>query len=117
MKYTLILHVGMHKTGTSSIQQTLAKLYGKPTKDIVYFDFNGIINHSCIVYPIFMENPYKYVDFERMNLSSIERQQSIQHLQKVFFTTIKTKRRPISIISGEDISFLSEKELENLKDF
>lgn len=117
MKYTLILHVGMHKTGTSSIQQTLAKFYGQPTKEIVYFNFDGIINHSCIVYPIFLENPYSYRDYELMNLSSMERHSSIQYLQKTFFTTIKNQRRPISIISGEDISFLSEKELKNLKNF
>ncbi|RLG10752.1 hypothetical protein DRN69_08610 [Candidatus Pacearchaeota archaeon] len=117
MKYTLILHVGMHKTGTSSIQQTLAKFYGQPTKEIVYFNFDGIINHSCIVYPIFLENPYSYRDYGLMNLSFMERHSSIQYLQKTFFTTIKNQRRPISIISGEDISLLSEKELENLKDF
>lgn len=52
----VILHIGMHKTGTSSIQDCLASFDDGTTR---YAQF-GVANHSIPMTTIFADDPYAY---------------------------------------------------------
>ncbi len=98
----VILHVGMHKTGTTSIQSTL-KNYDDGR--IRYAQLSDL-NHSVPIYSLFTENPEKYhfhirrgrseKEVERLNAESAD-----QLLEEL------SLNRDILVISGEDISTLS----------
>lgn len=107
------LHVGMHKTGSSSIQQSLYQhVFTNSTK---YLDI-GFVNHSIPFYSLLTEYPEQYhinrrgdrkfydcLKFNKRNLELIE-----QYI---------SKSEGNIIISGEDISLLPTEKLETLRSF
>lgn len=111
-----ILHVGFHKTATSSIQQTLAN-NKKLLKSKGYYypifrrDSSEIINHSIPFYSAYCDQPELYHinirhggDVRKINMSYIEQ----------FDQVLKYDGNVI--ISGEDISVLPENTLIKIKD-
>jgi hypothetical protein len=56
MLHTCILHAGMHKTGSTSIQHTLSSMN---LEDYDYPEF-VLPNHSELLQTVFMDNPEKY---------------------------------------------------------
>ena len=110
-----ILHVGMHKTGSSSIQ---AALHTKLKLDDEHTYFNlGSANHSIRIFSLFTEKPENYNIHKKRGLN----------LEEIKLFNIKTKKMLIKeidacntdnmIISGEAISILSKKSLMRLKEF
>lgn len=107
------LHVGMHKTGSSSIQQSLYQhVFTSNTK---YLGI-GFVNHSIPFYSLLTEYPEQYhinrredrkfydcLKFNKRNLELIE-----QYI---------SKSEENIIISGEDISVLPTEKLETLRSF
>tara|TARA_R110002012_G_C11597668_1_gene606964 strand:- start:179 stop:1342 length:1164 start_codon:yes stop_codon:yes gene_type:complete len=115
----LILHVGFHKTATSSIQSTLANnrliLNGQGFE---YPSFNRhgdeIINHSIPFYSVFCEEPKLYhINIKNGDNNNIEEANNDYSTQ--IEHSLDTERDVI--ISGEDISMLSEKKLFALKNY
>jgi len=115
----IILHVGLHKTGTSSIQETL--FLNENNKILKNHGFlypkNWVPNHSIPVYSAFCDNPEKYHANIKLgyNLSEIEEinKNYLIKLEK----EIKENKLSKLIISGEDISLLSIKNLYALKEY
>src|SRR3989304_5556670 len=107
----IILHVGLHKTGTSSIQETL--FLNENNKILKNHGFlypkNWVPNHSIPVYSAFCDNPEKYHANIKLgyNLSEIEEinKNYLIKLEK----EIKENKLSKLIISGEDISLLKIK--------
>ncbi|WP_417223679.1 hypothetical protein [Amphritea sp.] len=112
-----ILHLGFHKTATSSIQRTLSS--NKDLLDELGFFypifFRGsrcIINHSIPFYSVYSEKPELYHvnirNGDSQNIVSVNEEYSSK-IDEVLDCNKNV------IISGEDISILSKSALENIK--
>jgi len=114
---TLFLHVGIHKTGTTSVQNTLfmnkslLKEHG-----YLYPDSFGK-NHSIELYSAFCDNPEKY----HINM---KKDFSIDQINEYNLNNLNNLKKEINetscsniILSGEDISVLTKKNLFNLKKY
>lgn len=109
-----IVHIGMPKTGSTSIQKTFFK--GIESETFYYFDL-GESNHGRRVTSLFSSDEalpqhrklnFSKSDITRLNLDTKEK----------LIDNIKNCTKPVMIISGEVISaFLSQEELEEFRDF
>jgi hypothetical protein len=120
---TIYLHIGVHKTATSSIQETLGKarvllahggyLYPVFTKrEIMLF------NHSEVFYSMFFQKPETYhmnVLYGYNNPDVVNELNRSYHNQLI--RQIEDFQGDKMILSGEDISILWLKPLENLKNY
>lgn len=109
----LLLHVGMHKTGSTSIQKTLN---GFSLNGIKYANL-GEFNHSIPMYTAFSEDPYNY----HVHLNQGRTSGEIDRLRDEVLDSLRVQiaaddyRR--LIISGEDISLFSKEAVERFVDF
>lgn len=86
-----IVHVGMHKTGSSSIQETLSQI---PMHNVEYLSL-GSANHSSFLATVLADNPEYYHSHAR-NSRSVEQVQALkesytQRLHNALKTTNKSK--------------------------
>jgi len=107
MKPEVILHIGMHKTGTTSIQSTLNNFDDGKVRYAQLSD----VNHSIPIFTLFSKNRYTYLPHNKFGRSEEE----IDEINKN--TVIDLERelnmdREKIIISGEDISFLEADEVQ-----
>jgi nucleoid DNA-binding protein len=94
----LIIHIGMHKTGSSSIQESLHRYLNSPNYYYLKLEKTG--NHSGKIYKLFSKKS-----------SSKEEDRSD------LIREIESSKHPYSIISGEGIIKLNLLELQTLKRF
>ena len=115
----IFLHIGLHKTGTTSIQNTLFfKKNSKLLEDHGYlYPKHWPANHSIPIFSIFCDFPEKY----HIN---IKKEYSINEIKKVNEVYLESLEKEIKktkysklIISGEDISKLSFESLSNLRNY
>lgn len=106
-----IIHIGMHKTGSTSIQESLNKFYDKN----FYYARLGAPNHSIAIYSLFSQNPQAYAHFK--GFTSEEISSFITEVRQNLIKSIKNANKRILIISGEDIRLLSQDELYIMKSF
>jgi len=115
----IILHVGLHKTGTTSIQQTLFsdennKLLEK--QNYLYPKY-WPSNHSIPVYSIFCNHPEKY----HINIKNKYSNSKIKDINERYLERLETeiveREQSKLIISGEDISNLTFDNLNRLKEY
>jgi hypothetical protein len=110
----LVLHIGMHKTGSSSIQNSFATFESSTT---AYLPLWGGPNHSIAYNTLFRSNPFSYyvhVQKKRDRLQ-VKRLQSKLRLDISSFLASSAANTILS--SGEGLTNLSPKELVNLKSF
>lgn len=108
-----ILHVGMHKTGSSSIQQTFSRL---KMKDCLYLDL-GLANHSCFIATMTLERPENYHAHRLEGRTTAEvKSLKIKNLD-IFRAALKNANKRRVIISAEWLSSgqLSSDQLKILK--
>jgi hypothetical protein len=120
---TIYLHIGVHKTATSSIQEALGKarallahggyLYPVFTKREMI-----IYNHSIVFYSMFFQKPESY----HMNvLYGYNNPDAVNELNRSYHNQLIRQMEDFEgdklILSGEDISKLSLKSLRNLKNY
>ncbi len=115
----LYLYMGLHKTGTSSFQDTCnanlnllsAQGFEYPIFNSFYMIMKNMYNHSAPIYSLFCSEPEKYHINVRCDV------ENINDLNKDYRATLiqsLSKDKDI-IICGEDISSLDCKCLERLK--
>lgn len=102
----------MHKTGSTSIQDTLAK--NNCGDEYTYLDL-GEINHNHRIYSLFSENPINYYLNKGKPSSKIE--QFNKETKELLDQCIRELKTPNAIISGEDLINLNETELSNMNSF
>lgn len=112
----LLLNVGMHKTGSSAIQQSLKS-----------YDRDGVRylpilhpNHSSLYATLFLENPESYPAHRKNSRTSDEVAAIKDKFSKAFEKAIGNARRSgitTLISSGEDVSNLDEGSLIRLRDW
>ncbi|MBA4741452.1 MAG: hypothetical protein H2060_01930 [Azoarcus sp.] len=108
---TLLLHIGMHKTGSSSIQ---ASLDGFDDAGVRYLRL-GHPNHSIPLRTLFADDRYAYHVHTRRGLSKAQVDQLAEQYQAALHSEIRLPHE-VKIISGEDIAFLPEPALSQLRD-
>lgn len=118
MKKKFVLHIGLHKTGSSSIQQ----YFSAPYPGITYPRFKNIvnnrssINHSVAFFTTYSKNFQNYHVLKQYSLSPEEMVASRagyrQQIEEFFGAVSATNH---IVVSGEDISMLSKAELASLR--
>ena len=119
----LILHIGVHKTATSSIQQNFANLDPEVLRKYGYLypvfsnGYNKLANHSAIFYSLFTENPLKYHMNIRRGINTLDKVESLHAFYKEQILNSFDSGAAVVIISGEDISSLSLEALNSLRKY
>jgi len=105
----IVLHIGMHKTGTTSIQ---AALNNFDDGRVRYARLNDV-NHSIPIYSLFSKNKYAYHIHTGVG-------RTVEEIDTINNNTIIDLERELNldrekiIISGEDISTLEADEVQSL---
>ena len=118
MMHPCIFHIGMPKTGTSSIQESL--YYGLQDPNFRYVDLGqGQINVCRALVTLFCDAPEKYHYHQQLNLSVEDVNRSRQSLQwKLQQTLEKAKTLGQTVIlSAEEGWRMKKHELLRLRDF
>lgn len=100
----------MHKTGTTSIQDSF---YGLETDGIRYARFPDV-NHSLAMYTIFSENRYEHHLWKSNNFTKNQIDERKDYFFKILEEELSDNSITKLVISGEDISALSTAEQKNL---
>lgn len=109
-----ILHFGMHKTGSSSIQESLYR--GLTDTRFHYVDL-GSANASGKIATAFMERPERYHIHRKCGTSRERLSELRQYIRHVLAAELRRADGRTLIVSAEDISFLQESELRDLVRF
>ena len=117
----IIIHAGLHKTGTSSIQSVLSASRALLSEQgILYPSFgeNGWENHSVPLALLFMNEGNPGFHSVKKNFPDEDSRSIAQDrvLQDFLLEFIRCGEQNI-LLSGEDISIFKKNELENLKYF
>ncbi len=112
----LFLHVGMHKTGTSSIQQTLFD-HGPKLQEFGLSYWGAEPNHSVSVVAAFHEEPHLYHMNRRAGRHTPEAAAAwARECRARLEAWLAEAPGPKLILSGEDIALLSPAATEDLLD-
>lgn len=115
-----IIHVGMHKTGSSSIQRSLN---GFSNEEIVYAQFSNLPNHSIPLGSLFAPYPEKHWSRQLARRtgnkppSSIDLQSFIDKMRIELDNNLTNVGDRTLLFSGEGISRLPKKGLKKLYKF
>lgn len=116
----VILHVGLHKTGSSAIQETSAKNRDRLKEAGYYYPTFGDTkwtNHSIPLCLLFMgdrEEKHSVIDIFP---DSLEREHAAKQKKNALLNELNDYPLLDIIFSGEDISLLETAELYSLKEF
>jgi len=109
----IYLHAGFSKTATTSIQSTLLEnnklLHKKDIKFLHHFSY-GIHN-------LFLEQPYRYVDYVKRNYTMSEIDKYIKERKNNLRKDILNCRQSNLLISDEGLVALKEHEVSKVKEF
>lgn len=115
---TLQLHVGFHKTATSSFQRTCAENYRILEKQGIHYpsfsyQSKPIENHSIPLFSLFTESPeYYHVNIRRGFSNQIE--EVNQTYRRQLDEALENHEHVV--LSGEDVSMLSRQGLTKLRE-
>ncbi|MEH6582292.1 MAG: hypothetical protein V7754_10185 [Halioglobus sp.] len=112
----LILHLGFHKTATTSIQRTLLANEAKLRKQGILFPVfrlgrRKISNHSIPLYSLFCPNPENYHINQRWQVNATD---ANEHYEAQLNRALRSGYSKV-VLSGEDISQLPEAALGALR--
>jgi hypothetical protein len=115
MKTTVHIHVGMHKTGTTSIQATLFR----NRRTLLREDVNYLAvseNHSTTLFPLLTAHPHRYRPNVRAGFDTEEKAaRRNAAIDKAFRRELTRNRASHFVISGEDLFALGPAALKKLK--
>ena len=109
----VILHIGMHKTGTTSIQDSLYGIDSNGFRTIRFAEKN----HSIPIYTIFHENKLNYPIWKNQGYNESQIIEKKAAYEKILEEEISDESVDCFILSGEDMSNLTENEQINLCEF
>ncbi len=120
---TLILHIGMHKTGTTSIQAYLYKYLDDPNFE--YLKIKGLpewfpcVNHSGIITTMLLDfrNLRNNVFYKLRGLKELEIANLHKLLIENLINSLAKHSKPNLIISAESLSTVEKDELIFIKNF
>jgi len=114
----LILHIGMHKTGTSSIQETLGKSREFLLKNNIWYPSLEEVNHTVNFTPIFSNDPLKDITFKAKEITTLEQAKKEQNaLKRMWIEEFRKVTCDTVIMSAEGCSMLLEPRVREMKEF
>jgi hypothetical protein len=115
MKRCCWIHVGMHKTGTTSVQGTL--MARKPTEEWHFLTLRGGANLGARMFAMFSTRPKRSILFKKAGLSAEEvTERGRVFRQELEEAILKTTARNV-VISGESISNIDREGCRAMKEF
>lgn len=110
----LVLHVGMHKTGSSSIQHRLA---AATSPDFRYLDLGRSPNHSGGMFAGFSSEPERYHFFRRQGVPADQARAVGEEVRCRLAAELVVEGPGLRIVSGEDITTIDQDGLSRLREF
>jgi hypothetical protein len=107
-----IIHIGMHKTGSTSLQRSLD---GFRNDRFVYADLSRDPNHSLAIFSAFSANPARHHLHSTRDDAGVNAY--IRKIRRELERSISATHGRTLLISGEDIGVLPARDLAPLKDF
>lgn len=108
-----IIHIGMHKTGSTSIQDSLE---GFEDDSFVYAQMVGGGNHSLPIFSLFAPHPERHHLHRMAGRGSEDVSDYVKSVWSKLDSSIRKARGRTLLISGEDISGLQEPALVKMRD-
>lgn len=109
------VHIGMHKTGTSSVQRSLSKIK-KPT-GWKYLTVGGSRNMGAALYAMFATEPHRYHWFLKRGDTIEQVALEGARLRLELAKAIRACNKEHIIISGESLSLIDNEGIVRLKEF
>ena len=109
----VILHVGMHKTGTSSIQDSIYNIDSDGFRTVGFAEKN----HSIPMYTIFSENRLNYHIWKNKGYNDNQIIEKKVEYENILEEKIRDESVDCFLLSGEDMSGLTESEQISLCEF
>lgn len=110
-----VLHIGLHKTGSTSIQKFLQQ----NRQLLLVYNINYLVlnkNNSNPLYSLYCQDPIRYGANKRLGIDTKKKVKRYNNTIKEIFINELTKNNSKQfIISGEDLSFLNYEGVKNLK--
>lgn len=106
-----IIHVGMHKTGSTSIQNSL---HGYSDEYFLYANLGNQANHSLDIFSISSVDPHKHHLHKAQRRSENDIKEYNRKVKVNLNKAIALANERTLVISGEDISALLESELRTM---
>lgn len=113
-KELCIVHIGMPKTGSTSLQKAL---FSRIQDARVAYANLPDFNHSVAIYGMFTENPMNYHMFSKYNFSIQKIIDFNDENKKLLIDGFLNHEEQVEIISGEDIYHMALNEIERFKSF
>lgn len=111
-----ILHIGMHKTGSSSIQRSLQAVLANQ-QDYVYPAFNDAANHSEPLFSLFTTEPELYAPHINVGRDAERIAKFNTRHRDILVQSLQDNQGKTVVLSGEDLTRLDAAGLEQLKTF
>lgn len=111
----LFLHIGMQKTGTTSIQNILYANRTSLLASGIYYPGSEINNHSLNFMPMFKSTPSTTSAFRGVPVDAIP--ESLEQFERFWISEFKKTKYQKFIISAEALNNLTRKEVPRVKDF
>jgi hypothetical protein len=109
----IYVHIGMHKTGTTSIQKMMHTNARLLLAHGIYYP-TIFENHSFFLCLMFATSPEKWGLYVRCGYTTLEKVKKINACyRKLLMRELKNPKINTVIFSGEGLSFLSEEEVNN----
>ena len=109
-----IIHIGMHKTGSTSIQHSLC---GFSDADFLYPSLDADPNHSLALYSLFSNQPDLHFLHGGAGRDRVAVQKYISTVRESLERSIAESRSRTLILSGEDICVLPQAALMNMRSY
>lgn len=115
---TLVLHIGMPKTGTTSIQET----FGKQRKVLqnlgISYPRKKPYNHSNTFAPIFLGSRLNTIYFKQNRINTEEKaQKKVRELKSYWKKQFRNNTQDTFIISAESLYRLTPDEIASVREF
>jgi len=115
MHSTFYVHIGVHKTGSSSIQETLSRNRATLLKHGIN-SFPGHPNHGLTLLSLLADKPHEDMHNIRWHVDTQEKAASFNaSMRHEIAQTLARNRSPKMVVSGEALSRLPEEEIRRLR--
>lgn len=111
----IYLHVGTHKTGSTTIQRSLYDNISTLAEHGIHYLSNGP-NHWRL-YLAFMDEPWNWFEAKRMKLNKLKTQNMREEVLQDTISEISSSTASTIVISSEYLSLLNRDNLIRLKDY